>query len=614
MRYLIIIFALISTHSMFAQDDHFGAGRDEGITVSSSSQSNGSSHQNTINGLGLNAHLKDASRFLGQATLGADFELIEEVAALGEADWIDQQFATPPVSFRDSAQMIWDHFVDLYIEDYGSENIIGNPAIFPTTVYYRMAWWHNTMNGEDQLRQRVALALSEIFVVSEKSDLQLNGLGLADYYDVLYRNAFGNFRDLLEEVTYHPAMGFYLTHINNERTDTVNNIFPDENYAREVMQLFTIGLYELNQDGSQMLDENQNPIATYDNNDIQEFAKVFTGLGPSEYWNHWEDLSFIPVQWNNPNNTVPSINLFQPMVMFEEWHEPGEKLLLNDITIPAGQTGEEDISDALDNLFNHPNVGPFIGRQLIQRLVKSNPTPEYISRVAAAFNDNGDGIRGDMKAVIKAILLDPEARECDWIDEIDSGKLREPLIRYAQFMRAFNASNETERLWNVAFLLEFAVMQHPLAAPSVFNFYLPDHQPNGPIIDAGLVAPEFQILTSATSLNYINLIYGVLLTDVYMDVATESSAFAMGFPEFDPNLLPLEDRVALDLSDELLLSDNIDALVERLDILLTGGVMSQESKETIADAAFLINLVDDELAVKTAILLTLISPDYVIQK
>ena len=614
MRILILLLSVATIPMLSYSQDHFGAGQDAGVTASSSSQSNGTNQQSTINGFGLDAHLKDAARFLGQASLGADYELIEEVGSLGPANWIDQQFATPLVSFKDTAQMIWDHYVVSFSDEWGEELIVGNPTIFPLSYYYRMAWWNNVMKADDQLRQRVALALSEIFVVSEKSQLQVNGLGLADYYDVLYRNSFGNFRQLLEEVTYHPAMGFYLSHLNNEKSDEVNNIHPDENYAREVMQLFTIGLFELNQDGSLILDENELPIATYDNEDIQEFAKVFTGFAPAEYWSHWADYSAFPVEWDGPFNTVPTINLFLPMEINDNWHEQGEKHLLNGFTVPAGQSGTQDISDALDNLFNHQNVGPFIGKQLIQRLVKSNPTPDYVARVGAAFNDNGDGVRGDMQAVIKAILLDPEARACEWIAQDDSGKLREPLIRYTQFMRAFNANNESERLWNIAFTLEFAIQQQPLAAPSVFNFYLPSHQPNGPIIDAGLVAPEFQILTSATALNYINIIYFALLVDQYMEVGSESSETVIGFPEFNAMLIPEEDRVSLDLSSELSIVSNPAALIDRLDLMLTGGIMSEESKETISETVSTLVLFDQELAVKTAIMLTLISPDYVIQK
>jgi uncharacterized protein (DUF1800 family) len=594
--------------------NHFGAGQSDGITVTYSSQSNGSNAQATINGFGLDQHRYDASRFLGQSSLGANYELIEHVANIGPHNWIEEQFNAPMVNFKDTTQMIWDHFVVEYAEEWGADEVYGNPVIFPVSSYWRMAWWNNVMKSDDQLRQRVALALSEILVVSEKSQLELHAMGLADYYDKLYQNAFGNYRDLLEDVTLHPAMGFYLSHLNNEKSNEEMNIHPDENYAREVMQLFSIGLYELNQDGSVIVDGNNVPVPTYDNNDIDEFAKIFTGLGPAEYWYMWEDWSGIPVQWDNPANTIPSINMYLPMQMFEEWHEPGQKFLLNGQVVPSGQTGLEDISAALDNLFQHPNVGPFIGKQLIQRLVKSNPSPEYISRVAAAFNDNGEGVRGDMKAVIRAILLDDEARNCDWIELPSSGKMREPLIRYTQFMRAFDADNQSGKLWNWAYTFEAVCKQHVLAAPSVFNFFLPSHSPHGPIFDEGLVAPEFEILTSATAMNYINLIYAMLLTDNYMEVTTQASNTVLGFPEFDTFLLDPADRVDVELNDELLLADNAELLIERLDLILTGGTMSDESKNTIAETVTTVSLFDDETAVKTGILLTLICPDYVIQK
>lgn len=597
-----------------AATDYFGAGRVNNVQVSSSSQAQNTNHVATINGAGMDAHLKDASRFLGQATMGYDYNDIQMTAEMGFESWIDQQVAIPPMSFKDTTDMVWNHFAQAFFDQWGEDEVVNNGGVFPLSIYFRMGWWNNTMKGDDQLRQRIAFALSELFVISEKSQLELSAHGLADFYDVLYHNSFGNFRDLLEEVTLHPSMGFYLSHINNERSNPDENIRPDENYAREVMQLFTIGLFELNPDGSLQLDGDGNPIPTYNNDDIGEFAKVFTGLGPAQYWWHFDDFSWVPVQWGDPNNTVPTINMFLPMQMFEEWHEPGEKYLLNDQVIPAGQTGLEDISDALDNLFMHPNVGPFIGKQLIQRLVKSNPTPDYVQRVTEVFNDNGQGVRGDMKSVIKAILLDPEARDCEWIAQDDSGKMREPMIRYTQTMRAFNAQNESGKIWNVAALFEFACKQHVLSSPSVFNFFLPSHSPHGPIFDAGLVAPEFEILTSASAMNYINMVYFWFLADYYMEVSTLSSQIAIGFPESDLALLDPDDFVTLDLSNELVLGSQMSALVDRLDILLTGGNLSDESKETIAETATTLAFFDQTVAVKSAIFLTLISPDYVIQK
>jgi uncharacterized protein (DUF1800 family) len=609
----LVLCGAYTTHGQTASD-YFGAGRINGVQVSSSSQAQNTNHQSTINGAGMDAHLKDASRFLGQATMGYDYNDIQTASESGFDTWIDNQVALPLMSFKDTTEMVWNHFMQAYFDTWGEEEVVNSGGVFPLSIYYRMGWWNNTMKGDDQLRQRMAFALSEIFVISEKSQLELSALGLADYYDKLYQNAFGNFRDLLEAVTLHPSMGFYLSHLNNERSNPDENIRPDENYAREVMQLFTIGLFELNQDGSLVLDANGNPIPTYDNSDIGEFAKVFTGLGPAEYYWHFEDFSFVPVQWGDPNNTVPTINMVLPMQMFEEWHEPGEKFLLNDQVIPAGQTGLEDISDALDNLFNHPNVGPFIGKQLIQRLVKSNPTPAYIERISEVFADNGNGVRGDMRAVVKAILLDPEARDCEWIAFDASGKMREPMVRYTQTMRAFNAHNESEKLWNIAALFEFACKQHVLSSPSVFNFFLPSHAPHGPIFDAGLVAPEFEILTSASAMNYINMVYFWFLADYYMEVTTLSSQVAIGVPESNIEMLDPDDLVSLDLTEELALAGQMSDLLDRLDILLTGGNLSDESKQVIAETANTLALFDQTIAVKSAIFLTLISPDYVIQK
>lgn len=261
--------------------EHFGAGQSLGISVTSSSQSNGTNANSTINGNGLDQQFDEASRFLGQASLGANNELITYVASIGAENWIDEQFASGMVNFRDTTQMIWDEFVLDYADQWGPDEVFGNDALFPIATYWRMAWWNNVMKSGDQLRQRVALALSEIMVVSEKSQLELHAMGLADYYDQLYHNAFGNYRDLIEDVTLHPSMGFYLSHLNNEKSNEELNIHPDENYAREVMQLFSIGLYELNIDGSLVLDQNDAPVPTYNNDDIKEFAKIITGLGPA---------------------------------------------------------------------------------------------------------------------------------------------------------------------------------------------------------------------------------------------------------------------------------------------------------------------------------------------
>ena len=410
----LLLVSCVLDMSAQTYQDYLGAGHSRDITITSSSSSNQSDALTAINGDGLGIDEAAASRFLSYASLGTDYETITAVANQGVSDWLDTQFATPPVvSFQDTTWMIWEHFKQLYIDKWGYSTVSdASDAVIPYSYYFRMAWWNNILKADDHLRQRVAQAYSQIFVISEKSKLDLSGPGMANYYDTLYGNAFGNFRDLLHEVSMHPMMGFYLSHINNPKSNAANNTHPDENYAREVMQLFSIGLYELNEDGTRKKDAQNNDIPTYDNDDISEFAKIFTGLAPAGYWWPWEDVSTVPTEWASTYNKEPATTInWQPMIPFDSWHEPGQKLLLNGQVVPAGQTTLQDIDDAIDNLFNHPNVGPFIGRLLIQRLVKSNPTPAYIKRVTQKFNDNGQGVRGDMEAVIRAILTDAEALE-----------------------------------------------------------------------------------------------------------------------------------------------------------------------------------------------------------
>lgn len=592
--------------------DYLGAGHSQGITVTTSHQAGTAGGEATVNGAGLQPDLYEASRFLSQASFGANYETIDSVARQGFEAWIDAQMALPTQSYLDTTWMIWDHFVDAYIDEWGALAIQNNPNVLPYFFYWRMAWWQNTMQGEDVLRQRVALALSEILVVSEVGELDITGPGLASYYDLLYQQAFGNYRDLLYDVTLHPAMGFYLDHINNPKANPATNIQPDENYAREVMQLFTIGLYELNPDGTRKLDANGEEIPAYDNDDIQEFAKVFTGLGPGQYYWPWQDYSAVPVFWGGGFNYFPgTVNMTLPMQMFPAWHEPGPKTLLRGEVIPAGQPPLQDIEDAIDNLFQHPNVGPFIGRQLIQRLVKSNPSPAYIARVAAVFADNGQGTRGDLAAVVKAILLDPEARDCAWIDDPSNGKLREPLVRAIQLYKAFDLHNLSDTYWNVGIGLQAYVDQHVLASPTVFNFFLPDFQPNGPIADAGLVGPEFQIHNSRTAIDYFNYMYFSLLADYYMEITTRADTAILGSPnrQFDEP----EHAVFLDLSDEQALVQTPLALVDRLDLIMAGGGLSEATKQTIAGIlpSF---AVDPTIATKIALYLLTISPDYNIQK
>lgn len=610
----IFLFLLANTNAQI-YSDYAGAGHLQKVTISSSDENMTSNDFNAANGSGLGIDEYAASRFLGMASLGADYEAIIDCRDMGISNWLDTQFAIPPqVSFVDTTWMIWDHFRPQYINLWGLNTVANaGDAVIPYWYYWKMAWWNNIMKSEDHLRQRVAQAYSQIFVISEKSNLQLSGPGMADYYDILYSGAFGNFKDLLYDISLHPMMGFYLSHINNPKSNLANNIHPDENYAREIMQLFSIGLFELNPDGTRKKDAMGKDIPTYNNDDIKEFAKIFTGLAPPGYWWPWEDYSGTPTVWGDMYNNSPATTVnWEPMIPFDNWHEPGAKNLLNGQVVPAGQTTLEDIEDAIDNLFNHPNVGPFIGKLLIQRLVKSNPSPVYVERISAKFDDDGNGIRGNMEAVIRAILTDSEALDCSFNTELKTGKLREPLLQYTQAMRAFNASNQSGKMWNWGYLFDEAVSQGILASPSVFNFYLPEFQPSGPIADLDLFAPEYQIHTSATSINFINLAYDWFINEYYMEIATCASNTVMNAPGYEPNELKPIDYVSLDLTDELAIANDAPALVERMNLILAGGSLSADTKTSIENALSQISNLNDR--VKAALYLTVISPEYTVFK
>ena len=513
----------------------------------------------------------DASRFASQATFGLDYAEIEALAAEGKEAWLDRQFSLPIGSHNSIV-------ADLVQRRDAGEFAAYEDDIEFLVMFRRFAWWHRTVTASDVLRQRVAFALSEILVVSDNvDDLIINPYAMSDYYDTLLTQAFGNFRDLLREITLHPSMGVYLSHVNNRRSDPANNIFPDENYAREVMQLFSIGLFELELDGSLKLDTSGAPIPTYSNTEIREFAKIFTGLsfgGPNAFF----------------GNTDP--NFLAPMQMFDAEHEPGSKRLLNGTIVPAGQTGMQDIDAAIENLFNHPNVGPFIGKQLIQRLVTSNPSPNYIERVARAFNDNGSGVRGDMRAVVRAVLLDAEATAPANLSS-SFGKLREPVVRYASLLRQLGASSSDGLIANAGFVLQELTKQHPLSAPSVFNFFLPTHSPTGEIGSAGLVAPEFQITTSTTIVGITNLADYVLLADTVTDA-----------PEpFAP--------VSLDYDNYVAIAGSIGELMDRVDLVFTAGTLDDSTRQSIE--AILTDIDDLSFRARLAVYLVLISPDYAVR-
>lgn len=507
--------------------------------------------------------LAAAARMLDMATFGATLDEIDGAARQGLDAWLDQQFAAPASHHLPVVQR--------YATEYGFD-ITADP---PPGLYRRYAFWEQALTAPDQLRQLTAYALSQIFVVSDNVDtLFVDPRALSSYYDMLLDNAFGNFRELLRAVTLHPAMGFYLSHVNNGRSDPVANTFPDENYAREVMQLFSIGLFELNADGSRRLDSDGEPIPTYDNGDIREFSKIFTGLsyGPEPTGG----ASFFGKQ-------QPVLHV--PMVMFEDYHEPGSKQLLNGQVVPDGQMGMQDIEDAVDNLFNHPNTGPFIGRLLIQRLVTSNPSPAYIARVSDAFAGSGGSARGDMQAVLRAILTDPEADQAE--------RLREPFRRYVALNRVLAARADGGTIPGAGFVAQFLTQQHVLSSPSVFNFYSPEFRPAGVLGDADLIAPEFQITDASTIVGMTNLL-------AYAIYGEQSIDTAEGFAPITLNLEPL-----------LSVAADTEALLDRIELLFFAGEMGPSTRSAVTTALQPLSG-DDAGKVRLALYLALSSPAYAV--
>jgi uncharacterized protein (DUF1800 family) len=489
----------------------------------------------------------DAHRFLIQASMGPTEAEIDRVMALGYTGWIDDQFTQPAQLHRAD----WDA-QNAAIKAANANNSAGTREVLDS--FYRQA-----VQGRDQLRQRVAFALSQIFVVSMlDSGVGDNPRGVAGYLDMLGDKGFTSYRQLLEGVALHPMMGIYLTHIKNQKEDPATGRVPDENFAREVMQLFSIGLKQLNDDGSAKL---TGGIAsdTYTHDDIAGLAKVFTGwswYGPDtadgRFWG-WSSLQDPDRQW-------------QPMQAYAKFHSTSAKNFLGQM-VPGGGDAKADLKVALDTLASHPNVGPFLGRQLIQRLVTSNPSPAYVARVSAAFN-------GDMKALIKAVLLDTEARSTG---NASSGKLREPVLRLTALLRAFGATSDTG-LYLVGTTDDpgSQLGQSPLRAPSVFNFYRPLYVPPGTEAGAlGLNVPEMQITNETTVAGYAN----------YMVSGVRS-----GFGQNGLDYAATRRDVQLNLTAELALADKPAELVDRIAGRLMGGQASTALKADITAAVSAIAL------------------------
>ncbi len=530
----------------------------------------------------------EAARLLTQATFGPNDASIQQVQTQGISGWISSQIATPMPALSHTAH------IDARQTELGS---VSSSQFYET-------WWRQSLSEPDQLRQRVAFALSQIFVISlADPTVGQNIRGAASYYDMLERDAFGNFRTLLEDVTLHPMMGVYLTYMANQKEDAAGTRTPDENYAREVMQLMTLGVSELNADGTVRVDGTGQAIPSYTPDDIKGLAKVFTGIS----WFHPAPTNTTFFGGNaDPNRTIT------PMIFYPNYHSTSAKVFLG-TTIPASPTVDVagDLRIALDRLFNHANVPPFICQRLIQQLITSNPTPAFVGRCAAVFSNNGSGVRGDLTAVIRAILTDADARSMAVVTSADFGKLREPVIRVTSWARAFAATSQTGNFLMTSTSANTSLNQSPLTSPSVFNFWRPGFTPPATtqLGQRSLVAPEFQVLDEVTVAAYINVI---------QDWVNQ------GMGSTPPNGSGRDVRTFY--PTEVALADNAQALVDRMNALLFYGQMTTTTQTRILAAINAITIPvasgTNQAAIdtaklnraKTAVFFSLISPEFLIQR
>ena len=533
----------------------------------------------------------EAARFILKASLAATEPEIADIRSVGYVAWLDKQMDIP----------ISQTGVD-WLSSRGYDQVTVDEFYFRDTLADNMLW-NQLITSPDPVRKRLAYALSQFFVVSTNGiEIEWRSNAMAAYWDVLNRNALGNFRQLLEDVTLNPAMGVYLSTLDNKKEDTRTGRVPDENYAREVMQLFTLGLNELNNDGTKKTGSTGQPIETYTNADVSNLARVFTGYS-YDYANLVRTPSIrFPSQKIAPVESVIRRMTSDPTrwerAQTVSQHSMLEKTFLG-TTIPANTDAPTSMKLALDTLFNHPNVGPFFSKQMIQRLVTSNPSAGYVDRVARIFNNNGSGVRGDLRAVFKAILLDDEATNAAGLTSPTFGKVREPVLRFTQWARNFGATSQSGN-WTInnTSNAAFSLGQSPLRAPSVFNFYRPGYvPPNTAIATNTLVAPEFQIVNEVSVVGYINFM-----------------ASAIGSAN------GLNNDVKATYTRELAIVSDTTALLNRLSLLLSGNQLSDSTKATIKaalDATTVTDtssLADKQRRVYLATLLVFASPDYLVQK
>jgi uncharacterized protein (DUF1800 family) len=516
----------------------------------------------------------DTMRLLEQATFGVTGADAAHVQSVGINAYLSEQLNSPAAQYTGFSYT--PHTAPTTCQNHPATPTDAS-SICARDEYslfqVQRQFFTNALTHPDQLRQRVAFALSQIFVVSGIEIYE--AYGMADYQNMLLNDAFANFRTLLEDVTLSPVMGRYLDMANNDKTNTTLGTSPNENYGREVLQLCSIGLYELNPDGSQKLDTTGAPIPTYTQDVVIGFSAIFTG------WTY-APLSGAASQWTNP------INYDGVMVAFDSHHEPGSKTLLDGLVTSAGQTTVQDLKTALDDIFNHPNVGPFIGKQLIQHLVTSNPSPAYVARVSAVFADNGSGVRGDMGAVINAILTDSEARG-DSPAENNAGHLREPALFITAMLRGLGGQSD-----GVLPRSAISAMGEPIySAASVFNFYPPSFVLPG----SQTLAPEFSIENAATALARANFVNTVIMQG--------------GAPP-DPTVIA-STGTSIDLTT-LAATTDPNALIAQLNQSLMHGSLSSDASGVILAAINAQSPADPLAAARTASYLLLTSAQYQVER
>ena len=541
---------------------------------------------------------EEAARFLTQASFGPSESDLNSLMTTGYQGWIEKQIALPQATLGHRAY--WEQ------RSAAIKAVTPSGNASPNEVAH--SFWRQAITGQDQLRQRVAFALSEIFVISTTDAcVDQNSRGSADYLDMLGARAFGTYRDLLQAIAMHPVMGCYLSHIHNQKEDAATGRVPDENFAREIMQLFSIGLYQLNLDGSQK-QAGGAPVLTYGPQDVAGLAKVFTGFSwqcPQQD----DDGCFVRGESYNGNRTDPD-RWVKPMVAYPRFHSKSVKQFLG-VTIPAQSTADPaaSLKVALDTLAKHPNVGPFIGKQLIQRLVTSNPSPAYVQRVATSFTVSG----GNLATTIKAVLLDAEAR--DYRTAMNSntfGKVREPILRMTALMRAYPAKSATGSfLFYPTDQAADSLSQSPLKSGSVFNFFRPGYTPpNSATAAQKLSSPEMQLMNETSVAGYINFVKNMM-------------AFGQGMRGYNNNNETVAADVQMDFNvnsqnPTLALADNPTSLVEDINAKLMYGGMTASTKADINAAVASINYTDKaatrQRRIWIALLLAMSAPEFIVQR